>query len=303
MSSEVKGYIQTFLAYLIWGFLPLYWKQLGDLSSLEVIAYRIIGAFILLFIVVTIRKERTYISYIKDKKKRIALIMTGCLIAINWFVFIFAVNSNFVVQASFGYYINPIISIVIGVVLLKEKMTKLQVMSLTIVIVTVIYMAISIGQMPWISLILAFSFGFYGYLKKFYKLDSLHSLLLELLITLPFLLVFISIITVNGKGHLLKATPKMYLFMILAGVVTVIPLLLFSEGAKRIPLASVGILQYVAPTLMLLIGVVIYKEPFTLTYKISFVLIWIAVAIYMYSVFKNRKKKKKVIITTNYIKK
>jgi chloramphenicol-sensitive protein RarD len=291
MTNESKGYVQTFLAYFIWGFLPLYWKQLGTLAAMEIMSFRIIGSFLLLLIIVTIRKEKIYVSYIKDRKKRVALLLTGSLIAINWFVFIFAVNSAFVLQASFGYYINPIISILIGVLLLKEKMNKLQVVSLSIVIITVVFMAISFGQVPWISLILAFSFGFYGYLKKIYKLDSLHSLLLELLIALPFLLIFMSVITINGTGHLLNATPKMYLFMALAGVVTVIPLLLFSEGAKRIPLASVGILQYIAPTLMLLIGVVIYKEPFTMTYKISFVFIWIAVGIYMYSVFRNRKKK------------
>ncbi|MDA3845564.1 MAG: EamA family transporter RarD [Vallitaleaceae bacterium] len=291
MTNESKGYVQTFLAYFIWGFLPLYWKQLGTLAALEIMSFRIICSFLLLLNIVTIRKEKIYVSYIKDRKKRVALLLTGSLIAINWFVFIFAVNSAFVLQASFGYYINPIISILIGVLLLKEKMNKLQVVSLSIVIITVVFMAISFGQVPWISLILAFSFGFYGYLKKIYKLDSLHSLLLELLIALPFLLIFMSVITINGTGHLLNATPKMYLFMALAGVVTVIPLLLFSEGAKRIPLASVGILQYIAPTLMLLIGVVIYKEPFTMTYKISFVFIWIAVGIYMYSVFRNRKKK------------
>lgn len=286
---EAIGYGETFLAYLIWGVLPIFWKQLTDLNSIEVISARIIGSFILLFVIVTIKGENDYKKYLKDRLKRKALVISGILISINWFIFIYAVNNNYVVQASFGYYINPIVSILIGMILLKEKMKTFQYVALSMVLIAVVYMGLGIGQFPWISLILAFSFGFYGFLKKKNHLNSTHSLMLELLVALPFLVIYVMITLVNGTSSYLSLNLYQWIFIVLAGVVTVVPLILFGNGAKKIPLSSVGIMQYLAPSMMLGIGVLMYNEPFTKTYQISFLLIWIGVIFYMTSLFRHKK--------------
>ncbi|PKM49817.1 MAG: EamA family transporter RarD [Firmicutes bacterium HGW-Firmicutes-7] len=290
-NNLIKGYILAGLSYALWGILPLYWKQLTSCSPVEILANRIIGAFILLIVIILITKKKGFGGYLRDRKKRMGLIITGTLLTINWFIFIFAVNSNHVVEASLGYYINPLISVLLGMVVLKEKMSKLQILALLFAFCGVMYMTLSYGIFPWISIVLATTFALYGLLKKIHGLDSILSLLGEVMIILPIMITYSMVQWYKGDNQLFVGDIKVVIFILLSGVVTVIPLYLFAEGTKRIPLSSVGFLQYIAPTLMLLIGVFVYGEAFTYAHKISFVFIWIAVILYAVSLIRNKKSK------------
>lgn len=284
--SKIGGYISAFGAYLLWGVLPIYWKQLGHLSATGLLGIRMIMTCITLLIVVHILKKPLYMSYIKTPKTRYRLMISSFFITVNWGIFIYAVNAGHMLDASLGYYINPLISVFLGIFILKEKLTKSQYISIALAFVGVIYLTLSYGKFPWIAMCLAFSFAFYGLLKKVYHLDSFNSLLVEVLYILPFMIYF----TMSSKTDVLFSgnVDYAFIFIIFAGVVTVIPLILFSEAAKRIPLSAIGFLQYIAPTLMLLIGVLIYGETFSIDHAISFGFIWLGLSIYTVTVIKNR---------------
>lgn len=289
-AKSIEGYILAFLAYLLWGILPIYWKQVGQLTAIEILANRILWSFMVLVIFILLTKKKGFIEYLKNTKTRKALILTGSLISINWLVFIYAMNTNHVVQVSLGYYINPIISIFFGMLFLKEKMTKLQITAIILASIGVAYMAISHGEFPWISIVIAMSFALYGLFKKIYALDSILSLLGEMLILLPLSVIYLIYIGMEGQSYLLSGEFSLIIYVLLSGIVTVTPLYLFAEGAKKIPLSSIGFLQYITPTLMLLIGVFMYGESFTHVHKISFIFIWGALFLYLISIIKSNKK-------------
>lgn len=277
----------TFVAYVMWGIIPIYWKQLTMIGTLDLLTIRIIVSAITLIIVVFIGKKVVFTTYLKDPKIRIKLIVSACLISINWGVFVYAINAGFVLQASLGYYINPLVTVFLGIFIMKERLSKSQYISIILALIGVIYLAIAYGEFPWISIVLAFSFGFYGLVKKLYQLDSINSLLVETLYSMPVMLI---IMLFFGTDHswIQQIGANEIIFILLAGIITSVPLLLFSEGAKRIPLSAVGFLQYIAPTLMLLVGVILYNENFTSAHVISFSFIWLGLVIYTVSVFKKK---------------
>jgi chloramphenicol-sensitive protein RarD len=293
---NIKGYIMTFSAYVLWGIIPLYWKQLTSIGSLELISLRIIVTVITLLSVVLAMRNPLFIGYLKDGKKRKQLMVSSGFIAINWGVFVYAINSGHLVQASLGYYMNPLISMLLGIVILKERLSKAQYISIILAFAGVLFLTFGYNEFPWISLILAFSFAFYGFFKKTYHLDSLHSLLVEGLYLLP-IVIGITFMTNATTKWVADVTVNEWGLLMLAGLITSIPLILFSNGAKLIPLSAVGFLQYIAPTLMLLIGVLLYGEVFTTTHKISFALIWLGLLIYTVSLFTQSFKKRAVVET------
>jgi chloramphenicol-sensitive protein RarD len=208
------------------------------------------------------------------------LILSAFLIAINWGIFVYAVSNEQVLQASLGYYINPLVSVFLGILIMKEKMKKIQYVSIGLAIAGVMYMTINYGQFPWISILLALSFAFYGLLKKLLNLDSMNSLFVEVLFISPFMLFLLFQSDFNA---VISCTTFDIILMLFAGVVTIIPLVLFAEGVKRIPLSEVGFLQYIAPTLMLLLGVIGYGEEFTMAHGVSFSLIWAGLILFSIS--------------------
>ena len=291
-----KGYGLALSAYLIWGLLPIYWKQISMCSPLETLAGRLLWSFVFLTCITIISGKKGYFEYFKNRKTRFAVCLTGILVSINWLVFIYAVNTEQVVQASLGYYINPLFSIFLGIIVLKEKINYLQVTALILAFMGVFYMTYSVGKFPWISLILASSFSLYGLFKKIYNLDSTLSLLAETMIMLPFALSYYIYLGINSTNHFLMGDIRVSILIVLSGIATSVPLYLFSEGAKRIPLTSIGFLQYIAPTMMLMLGVFMYKEPFTIVHKITFLFIWTALIIYSISVILKIRKISKVVI-------
>ena len=263
--GNALGIIYTMGAYILWGILPIYWKLIDEVPALEILANRVIWSFIFVLIIVVILKRKILKNFFQvqmsQKKTWIGLFLASLFISINWFTYIYAVNTNHIVEASLGYYINPLIAVLLGVFVLREKVNKMQAISFILAGIGVLYMTISVGKIPWISLILASSFGFYGLSKKLIKVDSILGLLLETFFMLPFALLFLAYLGVNNQQSFSTVSLTNDLFLIGSGIATAIPLLWFGIGAQKIPLYLVGFLQYISPTISLILGVVMYGEP------------------------------------------
>ncbi|QDP41739.1 EamA family transporter RarD [Radiobacillus deserti] len=287
-NKELKvGIAYTAAAYILWGFLPIYWKMVGSVPAGQILAHRIVWAFVFMMVLlVVLRKTRAFMIELKriisNKKTLIGITIASIVISLNWVIFIWAVNSDHVVQASLGYYINPLVSIVLGMLVLKESLTKWQVLSFILAAIGVLYLTINFGVFPWVSIVLALSFGLYGLLKKTVDIGAMFGLTIETLIVSPIAVIYLFAVGVQGNGVPFTWSP-VFLLLLAGGVATAVPLLLFASGAKRIPLSMVGFLQYFAPTIMLMIGVFKYNEPFTHAHLVAFLLIWTALAIYTVS--------------------
>ncbi|MEN2767206.1 EamA family transporter RarD [Ornithinibacillus xuwenensis] len=296
-NNERLGIMYTAGAYIIWGFLPIYWKLISEVSAGEILAYRIIWSFLfMVFIVLSLRKWPGFIQelkrILKNKKKLISITLASIVISLNWLTYIWAVNSDHVIQASLGYYINPLVSILLAIIVLKEKLTKSQTISVVLAGIAVFYLTISYGVFPWVSLLLAVSFALYGLFKKVVDIPAMYGLTIETMIITPVALVYVLLLP-EGTFSFQQITSFESLMLIGAGIVTAVPLLMFASGAKRIPLAMVGFLQYIAPTLMLIIGVFLYHETFSTEHMVSFGLIWLALLIYLGSVYRFPVRKMK----------
>ncbi|GAB3048410.1 EamA family transporter RarD [Virgibacillus ainsalahensis] len=296
-NQEKIGITYAAGAYLLWGFLPIYWKMVDNVSAGEILAQRIIWSFAFMLAIVLISgKFPAFIMECKriwkKKKQLLGISLASIFISLNWLTFIWAVNSDYVVQASLGYYINPLVSILLGIIVLKEKYTGRQFLSFILAAVGVLYLTVSFGVFPWVSFVLAFSFAFYGLLKKMVDLSAMFGLTIETLIVTPIALIYVFTLSENAFS---MATPLSATNLLLmgGGVVTAVPLLLFASGAKQIPLAMIGFLQYIAPTIMLFLGVFLYNEPFTQAHLIAFLFIWAALIIYMASSYKRPVSKQK----------
>ncbi|MFD1172564.1 EamA family transporter RarD [Oceanobacillus picturae] len=287
--QEQTGILLTAGAYLLWGFLPIYWKAVNHVSAGEILAHRIVWSFVFMLVLIallgkwsTVLKECKAI--LTNKKQLIAVIFASIMITLNWLTFIWAVNSDHVLQASLGYYINPLISILLGILVLKETLTKRQLVSFILAGAGVLFLTVSYGVFPWVSLLLAISFGLYGLFKKRLDVGAFASLTIETMFITPIAILYLLIIPENIFQANTFFTPSTML-LIGAGIVTAVPLLLFAGGARRIPLAMIGFLQYIAPTIMLILGVFVYNETFTTAHLIAFSLIWIALINYMLSTY------------------
>ncbi len=303
------GSLYTFAAFVTWGLLPLYWKLLGGVSAPVILAHRIIWSCVFvsgLLVVMGRFRPRVFLA---DRRRRQVVLATSVLIAVNWFTYIWAVTTEQLVEASMGYYINPLFSVFLGMVVLRERLTRIEVVALVFATIGVANIALRYGQVPWIALLLMASFGFYGLLKKLVSVDSLTALSLETAILGPVAVAFlVAVATVPGLadfggaaaaaggaavGTEVAAGALALAFggggaatmglLVFGGVVTAMPLYWFAQGAQRIPLSQVGFMQYVAPSLMLLIGVFLFGEAFTAVHAVSFGSIWIGLALYSIS--------------------
>jgi chloramphenicol-sensitive protein RarD len=275
-----KGILFGIGAYAMWGFFPIYWKLLQAVPALQLLGHRIGWSFLLLGAVILITRQ--WVDFRAKLNKRTFLIyfVAALLIGINWLTYVWAVNANFIVETSLGYFINPLLSVLLGVIILREKLRPIQWIPILLASVGVIYLTVTYGKLPWIALTLAFSFGLYGLVKKLAPLGSLHGLTLETGILFLPALVYLSFSEVNGTGAFLHSGLATDLLLFGAGVVTTIPLLMFASAARQIPLTVVGLLQYIAPTLQFLLGVLVYKEPFDQAHLIGFSIIWLALVIF-----------------------
>ncbi|MGD6967916.1 EamA family transporter RarD [Rossellomorea vietnamensis] len=297
-TEEQSGIIYTAFSYFLWGILPIYWKWLDHVPPDEILANRIFWSFwFMIVFLIVIKKFPEFWKMIKGmmktKKKLAALATASLLISLNWFIYIWAVNTNQMVEASLGYYINPLVSVLLGVFILREKMTKAQVISFVLAAAGVLVLTASYGRFPWIAVGLAVSFGLYGLAKKLIKVDSDIGLTLETMTSAPFALIYLIYLSSQGNISLFHLSAGTDWLLIAGGAVTAVPLLYFAKGAQRIPLYMVGFLQYIAPTLTLILGVFFYGEPFTQTHLVAFAFIWSALTIFSVSRMKRVKRRTK----------
>ncbi len=285
-TRQRQGIVYTAVAFLAWGVLPIYWKALGEVPAIEILAHRIVWSFVFITVVLTIQKRISIKELLSDKRTRKSLFLMSGLIGLNWFTYVYAVNSERIVEASMGYYINPILSVILGVVILKEKLNLLQVLAFLLACAGVLFLTVDYGRFPWISIVLAGAFGLYGLLKKTTNVDPMSGLMAETMLLAPIALFVIFYQALAGRGALFGIAPRHDFLLLGAGVVTTMPLYWFAQGAKRIRLASVGFLQYLAPSLMLLIGVFVYREMFTTAHLISFGLVWCGLILYTVSLIR-----------------
>ena len=289
--NTAMGYVYVLQAFFAWGVLPIFWKLLSHVSAVEILAHRIFWSFAFLALWLLWTKQKKLMDLLRQKKTRNSLIISSLLVGSNWGLFIFAVNINQIVEASLGYYINPIVNVLLGMLVLNEKLDKLKFSALLIASAAVVYLTIDYGQFPWIALYLAGSFGLYGLVKKTAGIEAIPALAVETLILTPIAAIFIGYKMWHGSGTLFAESISTDFYLIMTGIVTTLPLYWFAKGAQRIPLSAVGFMQYIGPTLMLLIGVLVYDEEFRYEQGIAFGLIWLALALYTISMIRNTRKK------------
>jgi chloramphenicol-sensitive protein RarD len=280
-SEFTLGVLMAGGAFVFWGFVPPYWHLVDHVNSFQVIAHRLIWTAVFMAVLISLgRRWEAVRTALRSRKTVLTLLATGLLIAVNWAIFIVGVLTNRLVAVSMGYFINPLVSVLLGIVFLRERLRFWQGVSVALAFSGVAFMAFSHGGVPWISLSLAFSFGLYGLLRKTVNADPMTGTFLESLFISPAVLAYLITLAVIGKGAFIAGGLGTSLVLAGAGVVSGIPLLAFAGGARRIPLSMVGFLQYLAPTGHLLIGVLLYGEPFTRQHAISFALIWLGILVF-----------------------
>lgn len=287
-----KGTWYAVGAYGLWGLFPLYWKMLHHVSAVQLIGHRIVWSFVSLIAMLAFLKQIKTFRAVAFTFSMIRIYaMAAVLVGINWLIYVWAVNKGHIVETSLGYFINPLISVLIGVIFFREKLRLWQWIPIAIAATGVLYLTLALGSLPWIALTLAFSFAFYGAVKKIAPLNSFQGLTLETVILLLPAILYLLFSEVKGDGAFLHHGLWMDLLMMGTGLVTTIPLLLFASAAKRIPLSVIGVLQYIAPTIQFLIGILVYHETFTMRQFVGYCFVWVALVIFgvdSYRVYRKR---------------
>ncbi len=285
-----KGLVYAFIAYLCWGLLPIYWKALHALPALEIMAHRIAWSLIFVAVVLLLRRQWGWVRNL-DRRTILTFVAVSLLISVNWYTYIWAVNVGFVVETSLGYFINPLVNVLLGAIFLGERMRRLQVGAVTLAALSVIYLTFSYGSLPWIALTLAFTFGFYALLKKTATINSLEGMTLEMALLLPVAIGYLFWIGSHDSAAFPEAGLTTQALMIGSGVITAIPLLAFASAARRITMTALGLMQYLAPTMQFCLGIFLYNEPFSTAQLVGFGLIWLALALYsLEGLIHNREK-------------
>ena len=279
-----QGVFYAIAAYFMWGLLPLYWKVFQAMGAWEILAHRIVWSVVFVAIIIVVTKRtRKLRESVSGAKMVGALIVCSLLISANWLLYIWAVNNDQVMQTSLGYYMNPLITVLMGVIFLKEKMHVGQWISLALASCGVLYITIQYGEFPWVALSLALTFASYGLAKKLVKLEAIIGLAWETLFVAPIALAYLLMIQINGTETVSALAWWQVLLLTLAGVGTALPLYWFAQAAARLPLSMIGFIQYLSPTISLLSAIFLFHEPFTTTHMISFSLIWGALIIFTVS--------------------
>ncbi|MBE1554390.1 EamA family transporter RarD [Sporosarcina limicola] len=288
MQTEKGGVLWAVGAYVIWGILPIYWKSLEHVSSAEIIVSRVFWAFIMTLLLVLLMKNGRHLiedlkSLWKSQRNFWALFFASILVTSNWFIYIWAVNHGHLVQTSLGYYMNPLISVLLGIFFLKEKLSHAQQIAFILAVTGVVILTVSYGEFPWLSLVLAMTFAIYSLVKKQIKLDALRGLTIETMFIAPLAIGYYIWLFMDGSAVFIHLDIKTDILLIFTGAVTAIPLVMFAKGAQQMPLYMVGFLQYISPTIMLFLGVVIYGETFGTIDLLSFSFIWLALLLFTIS--------------------
>lgn len=275
------GMLYAAAAYAAWGLFPVYFKALQSIAPTEILMHRMLWSLLFLAVVVAWRRQWAWLGQVLRRPKVLAgFAASAILLSTNWFIYIWAVNNGRVVDASLGYFINPLFNVLLGFLILRERLRPVQWTAVALAAAGVAWLTWQGGQLPWVALTLAITFGLYGLLRKTASLGALEGLTLETLLLFPLALGYLIVLTMQGHNGFADAPLPLQLLLAAAGPITAIPLLLFAAGARRIPLSLLGLLQYIGPTLQLLLGVWLYHEPFGGSRMFGFALIWGALAVY-----------------------
>jgi chloramphenicol-sensitive protein RarD len=274
----------------MWGFFPVYWKLLHGVPALEIVAHRLAWSLVFLAVIVSVLRGWQDLRQSINRRVLLVYLAAGVVLTINWLVYIYGVNAGFVVETSLGYFINPLVSVLFGVIFFREKLPPSKWVPVLLAAAGVLYLTVSYGALPWIALALAFSFGLYGLIKKLSPLSALPGLTLETAAMFVPAVGYLAILEAQGVGSFGHVGLLENVLMVLAGVVTAVPLLLFSSAARSIPLSTIGILQYIAPTIQFSLGVFVYGESFTTQRLIGFSIVWLALILFWAGGMYERRK-------------
>ncbi len=279
------GMMAALSTYLIWGVLPLYWNLLARAEANEILAHRIIWSFVFMVVVLMVTKrwqsfKEDCRALWQDKKRGAILLLAAFTISLNWLTYIWAVNHGHVIDTSIGYYINPLMSVLFGIVFFRERISGLKKISLLLAAIGIVLMTYQLGKLPWVAVVLAVSFSVYGALKKQLHLNPFSSITLETLLMVPFAVPYIGILMMSPANHFSLATPDLALYLMGTGVVTAVPLVLFSYGANLLPLNVLGFFQYISPTIGLLLGIFFFHETFGMAQISALGFVWAAIVLF-----------------------
>nr|WP_304100692.1 EamA family transporter RarD [Mitsuokella multacida] len=279
------GMMAALSTYLIWGVLPLYWNLLARAEANEILAHRIIWSFIFMVVVLMVTKrwqsfKEDCRALWQDKKRGAILLLAAFTISLNWLTYIWAVNHGHVIDTSIGYYINPLMSVLFGIVFFRERISGLKKISLLLAAIGIVLMTYQLGKLPWVAVVLAVSFSVYGALKKQLHLNPFSSITLETLLMMPFAVPYIGLLMMSPANHFSLATPDLALYLMGTGVVTAVPLVLFSYGANLLPLNVLGFFQYISPTIGLLLGIFFFHETFGMAQISALGFVWAAIVLF-----------------------
>lgn len=285
-----KGVFYGLFAYTMWGCFPLYFALFEGVPAWEVVVHRVIWSCVFLAVIITFLQRWQPVRAALAQPAKLGFVL-GCavLIAVNWGVYIYAVESRQVLQASLGYFLTPLVNVGLGMLVLKESISRLQVVAVVVATIAILYQLLLLGVVPWITLVLAFSFGTYGLLRKQVALDGLSGLFVETLLLLPVAILALAFVSYTGASHF-SEDAAITLLLISSGVVTAIPLLAFAGAARRLRLSTVGFLMYINPTIQFLIALVVFSEPLSIAKLTSFIMIWVALGIYSWSAWTGRAR-------------
>jgi chloramphenicol-sensitive protein RarD len=290
--SVKAGVIFALAAYTMWGIAPMYFKLLTSVPALEIVMHRIVWSVLVLCLLLLVRKKFSQVlKAIRDPKIITILSISGLLLAVNWLIFIWAVNNDRMLDASLGYFINPLFNVLLARLFLQEHLTRLQLLAVFVALAGVVFLVFSYGQLPWIALVLATSFSIYGLLRKKVTVDSMPGLFIESCIMLPFALLYWFVMD-TSSGNMLANSVDLNVTLLLAGVVTTAPLLCFTAAARRIRYTTLGFFQYIGPSLMFLLAVLHYQEPLDVSRIVTFVFVWSGLLIYVYDSLRVYQKSK-----------
>jgi chloramphenicol-sensitive protein RarD len=274
------GIAYAALGFVLWGLFPLYFRQIVSVPPLEVVLHRSVWALVFVFGLLAVLRRFGWMRELASRPRQLGLFaISALLLSGNWLVYVFAVQTGHVVEASLGYFINPLVNVLLGVMVLHERLRRVQWAAVGLAALGVLWLTLQAGRLPWIALVLALSFGVYGLIRKTATLGALEGLALETLLLAPVVVPLLAWWTWTGNGAMARGDAALNGWLLLAGPLTVAPLLLFAAGARRLPLATVGLLQYISPTIQLALGIWVFGEPFDRTRLVGFVLIWSALAV------------------------
>lgn len=293
--TQVAGFGYALGAYVLWGFFPVYWKFLQGIDPVEILAHRIVWSLLFVggLIAISNRGKRTPVS-MPNRRVLGTFLAAAILLSFNWFLYIWAVNSNHVVETALGYFINPLVNVVLGAAFLGERPRPVQWAAIGLAAAGVLYLTVTYGQPPWISLALAASFGVYGLLRKRAPLGALHGLFLETALMFLPAFAFLAFVEVDHGGAFGHRSISSDGLLAFSGVATALPLLFFAGAVRRLPLTVVGLVQYLAPTIQFLLGVFLYREPFSETKLVGFALIWSGLALFASDALRRRAKARRI---------